>query len=126
MTKYIIISLGAILGANLRYIVQAWFGDRGWTSFPYSTLLINVTGAFVLAFFLTLITERIVIDPNWRLLIAVGFCGSYTTFSTLTYETLTVSQAAGWGTALLNIGGSGVLGMLATVLGVLAARRFGG
>ena len=125
MSRYLIISLGAIVGANLRYIIQTWFSDRGWTAFPYATLLINVTGAFILALFVTLATERLALDPNYRLLVAVGFCGAFTTFSSLTYETWSVGQASGWWLALVNLGGSAVLGMLATFLGIVAARALG-
>ena len=54
--------------------------------------------------------------------LAVGFCGAFTTFSSLTYETWSVGQASGWWLALVNLGGSAVLGMLATFLGIVAAR----
>ncbi|MCW5851750.1 MAG: fluoride efflux transporter CrcB [Anaerolineae bacterium] len=122
MTKYLLISLGAILGANARYLVGVWFADRGWATFPWGTLTANLTGAFILSFFLTLTTERLVADPNYRFLVAVGFCGSYTTFSSLTYETFTQWGTNGWWPAVLNLMGSMLLGMLAVLAGVIAAR----
>ena len=122
MTKYIIISIGAIIGANARYLIGTWFADRGWTAFPWSTLTINVTGSLILGFFLTLITERIVADPNYRLLVAVGFCGSYTTFSSLMYESFGLTQNTSMWSGLFNLVGSMTLGMLATVIGVVLAR----
>lgn len=122
MTKYLLISLGAVLGANARYIIGAWFAERGWAAFPWGTLSVNLIGAFILSFFLTLTTERIVADPNYRFLIAIGFCGSYTTFSSLTYETFTQWGTNGWWAAAFNLVGSMVLGMLATLAGVVLAR----
>ena len=116
------ISIGAIIGANARYLIGTWFADRGWTAFPWSTLTINVTGSLILGFFLTLITERIVADPNYRLLVAVGFCGSYTTFSSLMYESFGLTQNTGLWSGLLNLVGSMIVGMLATVIGVALAR----
>ncbi len=122
MTKYLLISLGAILGANARYLVQTWFADHGWAAFPLGTLVINVSGSFILAFFVTLTTERVLADPNLRFLVAVGFCGAYTTFSSLTYETWTVFNTGGWWPAAVNLVGTMALGVLATLAGVLLAR----
>ena len=116
------ISIGAIIGANARYLIGTWFAERGWTSFPWATLIINVTGSIILGFFLTLITERLVADPNYRLLVAVGFCGSYTTFSSLMYESFALMENGGqWG-GLSNLVGSMLLGMLGTLIGVVLAR----
>lgn len=122
MDKYLFISLGAVLGANARYLVQTWVAARAGTTFPWGTLLANLSGAFILAFFLTLATERFVLNPNYRFLVAVGFCGSYTTFSSLTYESLALWQQTGWLPATLNMLGGLVLGVLATLAGIVAAR----
>ncbi len=91
--------------------------------FPLATLLINLSGAFILGFFSTLTAERIPIDPLWRLMIATGFVGAYTTFSTFEYETerLTSTGAAGW--ALVNVLTSVIVGFAAVRLGVMLARR---
>ncbi len=88
MTKYLIIGLGAFLGANCRYVVGGWAAERFGSTFPYGTLIINVSGSFVIGFFLTLVGERFVPMPNLRLFIAVGFLGAYTTFSTFAFESL--------------------------------------
>jgi CrcB protein len=81
--SYLVISLGGILGANARYLLGNWIAARYGTSFPYGTMVINVSGSFVIGFFLVLLTERFVVHPNWRrLFFAVGFLGAYTTFST--------------------------------------------
>ena len=82
------ISLGAVVGANLRFAVNRWAAACLSASLPYGTLIVNVTGSFILGFFLVWTTERVLADPHWRMLIAVGFCGAYTTFSSFSFETL--------------------------------------
>ena len=79
----IAISLGAIAGALSRYYLTLWFAQRFGADFPYGTFLINLTGCFAMGFFATLALQRVdLISPEIRLLVAVGFLGSYTTFST--------------------------------------------
>ena len=72
MGPFLVISLGGILGANARYLVSLYIAERFGTAFPYGTFLINVTGSLVIGFFLTLATERLPIDPLWRLFFATG------------------------------------------------------
>ena len=116
------ISLGAVLGANLRYWFGVWAGQRWGTQFPFATLFINLTGSFILGLFITIITERFLIDPRWRILFAIGFLGSYTTFSTYTYESISLLMAGNWSLGLLNLLGSSILGGLATILGIALGR----
>lgn len=122
MVRFLLISLGAILGANARYWLGGWAAEKFGASFPYGTLIINLSGSFILGFFLTLISERFIVDPAWRWLIAIGFLGSYTTFSTYTYESLTLllgGQARlGW----LNLLGNAFFGALASLGGILLGR----
>lgn len=122
METFLLISFGAVLGANLRYWLNIWVAQRFGTAFPYGTLLINVTGSFILGVFLTLLSERFVLDPRWRVLVAVGFLGSYTTFSTYTYESVNLILKGQVWLGLLDLFGSSILGGLAVVLGVLAGR----
>ena len=81
MDNFLAISLGAVLGANARYWLGAWAAEKLGTAFPYGTLIINVTGSLILGFFLTLISGRYMVDTRWRMFVAVGFLGAYTTFS---------------------------------------------
>jgi CrcB protein len=120
--QYLVISLGGILGANARYLLGTWIAQRYGTSFPYGTLVINVSGSFVIGFFLTLIAERFVLHPNWRLFFAVGFLGAYTTFSTFSYESVVLLHNGSWRLGLVNMVGSMVLGPLAVVMGMAGAR----
>jgi CrcB protein len=116
------ISLGAIVGANLRYFVAQQVAK--WTSpgFPWGTMAINISGSFILGLFLVWTTERVIADPRWRLLIAVGFCGGYTTFSSYAYETFVLIEQRQWGAALWNIAGSNLLSLAAVLGGAVVAR----
>jgi fluoride exporter len=116
------ISLGAIVGANLRYFVAQQFARLVSPEFPYATLAINITGSFVLGFFLVWTTDRVLADPRWRLLIAVGFCGGYTTYSSYAYETFALLEQGRWLSSILNVAGSNLLSLLAVVLGAVLAR----
>jgi CrcB protein len=120
--QYLVISLGGILGANARYVLGTWIAQRYGTGFPYGTLVINVSGSFVIGLFLTLIAERFVLHPNWRLFFAVGFLGAYTTFSTFSYESVVLLQNGAWRLGLVNMMGSMVLGPIAVVIGMVVAR----
>lgn len=122
VTKFLIISLGAILGANLRYWVGDWAAQRLGSSFPYGNLIINLSGSFVLGLFMTLVTDRFLVDPQLRLLVAIGFLGSYTTFSSYTLESINLILAGQLWLGLLNLFGSSLLGGLAVLLGIWLGR----
>ena len=121
---YLVVGIGGFLGVNARYLVANWIGMRYGTSFPYGTLVINVSGSFVIGLFLVVITERFIVHPNWRLFFVVGFLGAYTTFSTFSFESLALIKDGFWLLSLLNIVGSVVLSLMATLSGVMIARLF--
>ncbi len=119
---FVAISIGAIAGANLRYLVGGWISDAFGAEFPIGTLVINVTGSLVLGFVLTLVTERI-LAPWWaRPMVAIGFLGSYTTFSTFSYETLELARAGSFLAAAGNVLGSVLAALVGVYLGAVAAR----
>jgi fluoride exporter len=122
---YVWIGLGSIAGANARYALGRWFGDRYGAAFPYGTFVINVTGALLVGVLLTLLTERLVADPRWRLLLVVGFLGSYTTFSTYTYEAFVLADRGDWARGTAYVLGSNAVGLAACVGGVVLARALG-
>ena len=122
MEKILWISVGAVLGANARYWFGLWAAQKWGAGFPLGTFLINISGSLLLGFFMTLATQRLLIDPRWRLLFAVGFLGAYTTFSTYTYESFELLAQGQWAAGLANLLGSTLAGLLAAALGVVLAK----
>lgn len=118
MEKFLLISVGAVFGANFRYWIGDWAAQKFGTSFPFGTLIINFTGCLLIGLFLTLATERWMIDARWRLLFSVGFLGAYTTFSTYAYESLNLLIKGQWLAGSINIFGSAFLGLLGVWIGV--------
>lgn len=122
LSNYIWIALGASIGASARYFLSVLIARDFASAFPYGTLLINITGSLILGFFLVFSTERALLDPKWRLLVAVGFCGSYTTFSSYAFESFALMEQGQWLLSGINIVGSNAL-CLAAVLGGAALAR---
>ena len=120
--NYIWIAVGAVVGASARYFLSGLIARSFSATFPYSTLLINVTGSLVLGFFLVYSTDRVLIDPRWRLLVAVGFCGSYTTFSSYAFESFALMEQGQWLLVGLNAVASNVLCLVAVLAGAALAR----
>jgi CrcB protein len=119
---FLTISLGAIAGANARYWLSR-FAVREWgAAFPYGTLLINVLGSLVVGFFVIWTTERALVDPRWRLLVVVGFCGAFTTFSSYAFESMSLFERGHWLLAFANILGNNLLCLAAALSGMALAR----
>jgi fluoride exporter len=123
MSRFLAVAFGGALGAVARYGVVLLVANLWKRDFPLATLLINVSGSFILGFFSTFAVEKTSLDPLWRLLVATGFVGAYTTFSTFEFETqrLTETGALWWGA--LNVIASVAAGFAAVQLGVFLARR---
>ena len=119
---YAWISLGAIAGGNLRYFLSRMVTKFSDPAFAYGTLIINVSGSLVLGFFLVWTTERVLANPYWRWLVAIGFCGSYTTFSGYAYETIAYFEQGNWGLFAANILANNLLCLGAVIAGGAVAR----
>jgi CrcB protein len=119
----IAVSLGAIPGALCRYYLSLYFGQWLGNNFPFGTFFVNLTGAVLMGVFITLTPERS-IATELRLLIAVGFLGSYTTFSTYALDTVSLIQQGNLIFALVYWAGSALLGIFGIVLGRLLTQRF--
>lgn len=89
---------------------------------PAGTLLVNVAGSFLLGLVVTLLTERLLGNPAWRFFLAVGFLGSYTTFSTFSFETFKLLEEGSWWLGAFNAGLSLLLGLIGVGLGITLAR----
>ena len=120
--NYIWIAVGAVVGASARYFLSGLIARNFSATFPYSTLFINVTGSLALGFFLVYSTDRVLLDPRWRLLVAVGFCASYTTFSSYAFESFALLEQGQWLLVGLNALASNVLCLAAVLAGAVLAR----
>lgn len=123
MDRYLVVLLGGGVGALVRYMLGTAISTRVGGRFPLGTFVINVTGSFLIGLLMTLLTERLNVHPNWRLLLVTGVLGGYTTFSTFEYETFRAVQDGGQWIGLLNVIGSVTLGYIAVWLGVVIVSR---
>jgi CrcB protein len=119
---FLAISVAAIVGANLRYLLSRFAVKELGPVFPYGTLLINVAGSFIVGWFVIWTTERALVDPRWRLLVVIGFCGSFTTFSSYAFETMAYFETGQWGLMLANILTNNLLCLGAALAGMAVAR----
>ena len=122
MTAYLWLSAGAVVGACARYFVSRWSARLISSDFPYGTLLINVSGSLLLGFFLIWTSERVLADPRWRLLVAIGFCGSYTTFSSYAFESFAYLEQGHWYLLAGNVLANNILCLGAVIAGAALAR----
>jgi fluoride exporter len=123
MTRYLLVMLGAALGGLARYVIGAAVMQRFTGRFPLGTLVVNVTGCFLIGMLLPLLTERGEPRPNLRLLLVVGVLGGYTTFSSFAWESFqAIDEGSRW-IGFANVALSVILGYLAVWCGALLVRR---
>jgi CrcB protein len=124
LDKYLVVLTGAGLGGLARYVAGTWIMQKYGGRFPLGTIVINITGSFLIGVLMTLLTERWHLHANWRLFLVVGVLGGYTTFSSFEYETYQlVLDGARW-MGLLYVTGSVAVGYFGVWLGaVLAGAR---
>jgi CrcB protein len=109
------VALGSAVGGVSRYLVGGVLVREG---FPWATLLINITGSFLLGFIIRIPGTPAGISPEVRALLTVGFCGGFTTFSTFTAETIRLAQDGSWPRAVAYVSASVVLGLAAGLAGL--------
>lgn len=119
---YALVAIFGAAGAVSRYWVDGRISDLTHGQFPWGTFVINVVGAFALGILVALTTERLLLSPNWRVALGIGFLGSFTTFSTYAYESVKLAEDGAVGLALVNSVGMVALGMLAAALGLALGR----
>jgi len=122
LNDFLLISLGAIAGANARYFLSRYAARLLGPGFPYGTLFINVTGSLIVGFFVIWTTERVLADPRWRLLVVVGFCGAFTTFSSYAFETMAFFEQGQWLLMATNFLANNLLCLAAALAGMGLAR----
>jgi fluoride exporter len=125
MDRYLVVFAGAGIGGLTRYLAGAWIMAKYGGRFPLGTLVINVSGSFLIGVLMTLLTERLVNPhPNWRLFLVVGILGGYTTFSSFEYEAYQAVRDGSRWMGALYVASSVVLGYIGVWLGtILTARR---
>ena len=118
----LLVGIGGFAGAVARRVVDLWVSDRAGAAFPFGTLVVNLTGAFLLGLLYAWATERDVLPREIRGPVMIGFIGAYTTFSTLMLESWRLVEDGAWVLGLANIGASMALGIVAVVGGLAVGR----
>jgi len=122
LQRYLLIALGGGLGSIAHYWVSVTVGGRLGMRFPFGTLVVNLTACLVIGFALTWLGQRAEVSPAWRYLVAVGFIGAYSTFSTYEWETLSTLRSGAFALASIYALGSLALGLAATWCGAALAE----
>jgi len=123
MVSYIWVALGGAIGTAGRYWLSGVIARSFGETFPWGTLIINVTGSFIIGFFAALTGPdgRLFVSSNARQFVMIGMCGGYTTFSSFSLQTLNLMNNGEWYRAVGNIGASVVLCLIAVWAGVVLA-----
>jgi CrcB protein len=121
--RLILIAIFGAAGTLARYGLQGLVQVRAGSTFPYGTLLVNLTGCFLLALIGQFTLNHMVISPDWRVAIAVGFFGGYTTFSSFGWETAKMLEAGEWLWATTYVAASVAAGLFLSVAGIRLANR---
>ncbi|MFA6349433.1 MAG: fluoride efflux transporter CrcB [Candidatus Omnitrophota bacterium] len=118
MIKFTLLAIGGITGTVARYLLAgAVYGAMG-TNFPYGTLAVNLSGCFIVGFLAAITETKFMLSPNLRLLLMIGFCGAFTTFSTLILETSNLVKDGESLRALMNIILSVIIGFIVFRIGL--------
>ena len=122
MREVLWVGTGGFLGAAARYLIAGWVHRFATPAFPWGTLVVNVSGCLLLGVLMGTLETRAGVGPAWRLFCGIGVLGGYTTFSTLSYETVELLRRGQHSQALANGAGSLVAGCVAVVAGVALVR----
>ena len=126
MRAVILIAVAGAAGAVSRYGVGLWAQRQLGSHFAFGTLIVNVLGCLLLGLVLEMESQTEWVGTSWRLFLAIGFMGAFTTFSTFGFETLKFMQAGNHQLAMLNVAANLILGLLAVWLGWMLARAMVG
>lgn len=120
--KILMLMLAGGLGTLTRYGLQGVVQKATGASFPWGTLAVNLAGCFIFGIVWALAEERVLIRPETRSLILIGFLGSFTTFSSFVYETSELLRDNQWGLALGNLAAQNILGIAVFFVGLFIGR----
>ena len=122
MAKYVELIIGGSVGTISRYLLGGFVYSISGTSFPYGTLVINLLGCFIIGFLSTMAEEKFLLGSNVRVMLMVGFCGAFTTFSTLIFETNNLVRDGEMIRAFTNLAVSIIAGLILFRIGIVLAE----
>jgi CrcB protein len=124
MQKILLIACVGACGTVARYFLQGWIQQLFGPNFPWGTLVVNVAGCFLFGMVWTLAEERFFIGPELRVLLLIGFLGSFTTFSSFVFETAELVRDTQWRMAVVNVLAQNGVGLISFFLGLFVGRIF--
>lgn len=118
----LIVGAGGFIGSVMRYLLQFFMEKELSSTFPWGTFIANIAGSFIIGIVFALAQKGNILSAEWRMFLAVGICGGFTTFSSFAYNNLTMLKEQAYGQFILNVGGSLFFGLLAVYLGMILVR----
>ncbi len=118
----LIVGTGGFIGSVMRYLLQVFVEKDLTSTFPWGTFIANIIGSFIIGIVFALAEKGNVLSAEWRMFLAVGICGGFTTFSSFAYNNLTMLKEHSFGQLLWNVGGSLFFGILAVYLGIILVK----
>lgn len=118
----LLVGTGGFIGSVMRYLVQLFVEKGMSTTFPWGTFVANMAGSFIIGIIFALAQKGNLLSAEWRMFLAVGFCGGFTTFSSFAYNNLSMLKEQAYGQFIWNVGGSLFFGLLAVYLGMILVR----
>lgn len=117
----LIVAIGGALGAGSRYLIGGWIQTQFGSLFPWGTFIVNVSGSLLIGIVIGF-ADKGILSTNARLFLTTGILGGYTTFSTFSFETMSLFISGGKGMALLNTVGQTFIGLIAAYTGFVLIR----
>lgn len=118
----LLVGSGGFIGSVMRYLVQYYIEKSLTSTFPWGTFIANIAGSLIIGIVFALAEKGNLMSAEWRIFLAVGICGGFTTFSAFAYNNFTMLNEKAWGSLFLNVGGNLFLGILAVYVGIILIR----
>ncbi|MGC1106004.1 MAG: fluoride efflux transporter CrcB [Candidatus Acidiferrales bacterium] len=116
--RFALLAVFGIAGTLARYGLEGAVQSRSGASFPYGTLVVNLVGCFLLGVVGKFSLDHVVISPDWRIALTVGFFGAFTTFSTFSWETVRMLEDGEWTKGMVYVAASVVIGLIVMLVGM--------
>jgi len=119
---FLLVGIGGFIGSVSRYYSQQIISKSFPSALPYGTLAVNIVGCFLIGIIYAISEKGNILTPEWRVFLATGFCGGFTTFSTFSYESINLINDGEWLNVSLYVAISVVIGFFSTYLGILIIK----